>query len=548
MDNFDYSMLDGADILTGSDKNFPIKIKENHKSLIAAFDNGIVLVSTGNSESEITRMVISSMFEIENTTSFREIIEITPNSLKEVYERYDKGADTGDDEMLARRRKLKQIIADAVKSRASDIHIYNYERHADVQYRVFNVLSVKETLTTEEAGGLIEAAFAVSEGQLGSSPNFIRQGALTPVSGLLPRGVSMLRLQYVPTSFGGAVVWRISYGSDPRVVNLADLGYSQNQIDEISIMKRRTSGMNILAGRVSSGKTTTLQRVVNGIYLENNGEGSIYTIEDPIEIKLIAGAQFNAIPQPDLQAGDSSKKIDGFQAGIATALRFDINVGVLGEIRSPAVAGQAVQLALTGHALWTTVHAGSALQILERLNDLSIPKFRLADPELIRGLIYQRLLGKICPNCRITFNEGVQKKKITESLARQSIRLFNIPARELYLRGPGCPNCSDGVVGRTVVAEVIRPDENLLELFAKEPTQMPLREYWLRPKEENGFGGLPVLHQALVKTAAGLCDVNETEKEVDLVSEYVRKYEHLIPKLKSDITEMRESLKEVAKK
>ena len=535
MDDFDYSLIADASLVTGADEGARIRLNEDHLSIIAAFDNGQVLVATGSSNSDVARAVITSM--IKEDIPFTKIVEVKSSTISELYNK-SHGAMTSDDEdNLSRRKKLKQIIADAVKARASDIHLYIYDRHADIMFRIFNVMSIRETITPDEAKGIIEASFSAASGVLGQSSMYFRQAGLMPRSGLLPRGVSMLRQQYVPTAGGGSIVWRISYGSDPRIIDLAQLGYNEEQISEISVMKRRTSGLNILAGKVSSGKTTTLQRVVNGIHNENNGEISIYTIEDPIEIKLVAGTQFNATPQPDFQ--DPSKKIDGFTAGIAAALRFDINIAVLGEIRTHDVAMSAIQLALTGHALWTTVHAGSALQILERLSDLGVPKFRLADPDLMRGLIYQRLLGKICPHCRISYSEGHKRSLISKDLMDTSAKLFDVRPGELYLRGPGCGNCTNGIVGRTVVAEVIRPNQALLELFAKELTQAPVKEYWLRGKAQSGFGGLPVIHQALIKAASGLCDVNEVEKEVDLVSEYAQKYEHLVHALRSDISASR---------
>jgi len=301
------------------------------------------------------------------------------------------------------------------------------------------------------------------------------------------------------------------------------LGYNKRQIDAIKIMRTRTNGLSIFAGKVSSGKSTTLQRVLNKMYLEKHQEISIFTIEEPVELDLPSAIQ---VPAKNTATG-----VDGFAAAMRSSLRSDPNIIVLGEIRSGDLANLAIQAVMTGHALWSTVHAGTALGILDRLLDLRVESWKLIDPTVVRGLVYQRLTGVLCEHCRITFRQGVEEGKLREDLRSDLTELFGKTDEQLYVRGPGCDHCKMGLSGRTVVAEAILTDPHLLALFAA-GKRVEMRDYWLKPVEEGGMGGTTVLHHSLSKVGAGICDVNEVEEEVDLVSVYTQDHVKKVPSLK----------------
>lgn len=393
------------------------------------------------------------------------------------------------------------------------------------------------TRATDEGMALIKATFAVASDLAGTSSDLsFQQGALTTRSGLLPPKVELVRLQYSPTSDGrGALVMRLKYEAPSDEIEIDHLGYNAQQISDISIMRRRTNGMYVLAGKVSSGKSTTLQRVLNKMFLEKLREITTYTIEEPVELDLPG-----AIQVPVKKNADGT---DGLVEAMKASLRSDPNVIVMGETRSAETGNLAVQAVLTGHALWTTVHAGSALGILDRFIDLGIPAWKLQDPTVVRGLVYQRLAGVICPHCRITFREAVKRGQLDRETAIKLCDLFQTSPNDLYVRGPGCDHCKLGLSGRTVVAETVLTDPKLLEHFAKaERTEM--KEYWLRPVEEGGLGGVPVLHHALSKVGAGLCDINEVEEEVDLLSTYERDYMHLSDRLRRDVEVLRQEIRE----
>jgi general secretion pathway protein E len=432
---------------------------------------------------------------------------------------------------LERQKSLARVVASAARMQASDIHMRVLDNATEIKFRINGRMRDFSSVGSLEGQEMIRAAFAVASGQgaTGTDSTF-QQGAMFQKSGLLPSSVEMLRLQYTPTSdFRGALVMRLKYVSKDIETDVDSLGYSDEQAADLRKMRLKTNGMYIFAGKVSSGKTTTLQRCLNAMYLDKRKEITIYAAEDPRELEL-----FGAV-QAQISAGKAAD--DAFKMAMKAALRSDPNVIVLGEIRSEELTAMAIEAAKTGHALWSTVHAGSALGILNRLINLGADREDLKDPKTVGGLIYQRLLGVMCPHCRLTFAQAVANGMLDPELAERFMKLSGQPADRLYVRGPGCPQCFMGLTGRTVVAETIRPDTHLLELYMGD-SRSKAERYWLTPRDEGGLGGSPVLHHALVKAAAGIVDINEVEEEVDLVENYERELGQLVTRLRRDIADL----------
>jgi len=389
------------------------------------------------------------------------------------------------------------------------------------------------SIAPEIGQATIRAAFAVASGQgaTGTDSTF-QQGALGSCSGLLPPTVEMVRLQYSPTSEQrGALVMRLKYIGTSGDIDVDALGYAPEQVADLRNMRLKTNGMYIFAGKVSSGKTTTLQRCLNAMYAEKRGEITIYAAEDPKELEL------DGAIQAQISAGLDA--VEAFRTAMKAALRSDPNVIVLGEIRAPELAEMALEAAKTGHALWSTVHAGSALGILNRLINLGVDREDLKDPRTVGGLIYQRLVGVICPDCRVDFPRAVADGLLEGDLAVRFARLSGQRLTDLHVRGPGCARCQSGLVGRTVVAETIRPDAALLEIYM-DRSRLEAEKYWLLPREKGGLGGVPVLHHALAKVGAAIADINETQEEVDLLETYEREFAHLTDRLRHDISALRQ--------
>ena len=510
-----------------------IDLGPGQRKTIAIFKNGIVLVAEGQRHSADAKVVIDKARRLG--LRLTEVKELKTNLIEQVYVGVEpkKASVNWKSLDLDRQKSLARIISEASQLGASDVHIRVLASHTEVKVRVNGRMRELGNEPASDGQEMIRAAFAVSSGQGASgTDSTFQQGAMFQKSGLLPDNVEMLRLQYTPTSDQrGALVMRLKYVGKNTDTDVDSLGYSQQQSIDLKNMRLKTNGMYIFAGKVSSGKTTTLQRCLNAMYLDKKKEISIYAAEDPKELELLGAIQ------AQITAGQSAN--DAFKMAMKAALRSDPNVIVLGEIRSEELTSMAVEAAKTGHALWSTVHAGSALGILNRLINLGADREDLKDPRTVGGLIYQRLIGVLCQNCKITLPTAVQSDQVEEDLALRLVKLTAQNPHEIFCRGPGCSSCFMGLSGRTVVAETIRPDARLLETYM-DSSRIEAERYWIKPKEEGGLGGAPVMHHALVKVGAGIVDINEVQEEVDLLESYERDLPYLTERLRSEISMFRQ--------
>jgi general secretion pathway protein E len=509
-----------------------IDLGPGQRKTIAIFKNGIVLVAEGQRHSADAKMVMDKARRLG--LRLTEVKELKTNLIEQVYAGVEpKRASINWKSLdLDRQKSLARIISEASQLGASDVHLRVLDTHTEVKVRVNGRMRELGNEPASDGQEMIRAAFAVSTGQGASgTDSTFQQGAMFQKSGLLPDNVEMLRLQYSPTSDQrGALVMRLKYVGKNTDTDVDSLGYSQQQSIDLKNMRLKTNGMYIFAGKVSSGKTTTLQRCLNAMYLDKKKEISIYAAEDPKELELLGAIQ------AQITAGQSAN--DAFKMAMKAALRSDPNVIVLGEIRSEELTSMAVEAAKTGHALWSTVHAGSALGILNRLINLGADREDLKDPRTVGGLIYQRLIGVLCPDCKVPLPVAVKTSLVEEDLALRLVKLTAQNPHDVFCRGPGCSSCFMGLAGRTVVAETIRPDARLLETYM-DSSRIEAERYWIKPKEEGGLGGAPVMHHALVKVGAGIVDINEVQEEVDLLESYERDLSYLTERLRTEIAAFR---------
>lgn len=510
-----------------------VQVSPEDRRMIAIYANGVALVSKPDRWSGRVKSILNLARNAGWAVST--VVEVETARIIEIYTRaHAEGQDAGRalTDGVTRQRQLAELLGHAARLGANDLQIRVLRLNTEIRVRIHGRMTDLDYRSPEDGASLIKAALAVAADQGSASSDLaFQQGALTPSSGLLPRGVELVRLQYSPTSENrSALVMRLKYRSDPKEIEIDSLGYAAHHIRDIAVMRRRTNGLYLLAGKVSSGKSTTLQRTLNKMMIEKDREISMFIIEEPKELDIPGAIQVVAKPQPD--------GTDGFSAGMWAALRSDPNVIVLGEIRTERIATLAMEVIGSGHAVWSTIHAGSAFGILDRLLDLKVPREDLTRPDLKGGLVYQRLCGVMCPHCRRDLPTGLRERTVSHELAKGALRLFDLPPEQLFLRGNGCERCRTGLIGRTVVAETVELTPELLVML-RDGKREEMRQHWVTPKEAGGMGGLPVLHHALVKVGAGLCDMNEVEEEVDLLSVYERDYQALIPRLRADVAAMR---------
>ena len=494
-----------------------LEVPAGDRRLLAAFQGGMLFIAKGSRWSPEVKAVLDRAFRAEI-----DILRIVETDGETILSAYEAGNGAGDSvsarrSEIERQRELRRTIARAADLAASDVHFKVLASHCEIKARVNGRLRNLVNKTAEDGIAIINAAFAVAvdQGSEAGATHFMK-GSLTRASGLLPPGIDGARLQYSPTSGRRAfMAMRLKYASGGEEAEVAGLGYLPTQLSDLAVMRRRTSGLYLLSGKVSSGKTTTLQRLLNAMVREKAHEISVFAIEEPVELD-IAGAVHLAVTPKTGQT-----RSEAFVDAIRAALRSDPNLVVLGELRDRQLAAHAIELAMTGHALWSTVHAGSALGILDRLSDLGVEPWKLADPSIVRGLLYQRLVGVLCNSCKTSYRDAVDGGALEKRLAFKVMELTGRPSGHLFVRGEGCSKCRNGISGRSVVAETILPDPTLLDLYVR-GERAGMRTHWLAPVQRGGLGGMPVMHHAMLRVGQGVCDINEVEEEVELVSSYIR--------------------------
>jgi type II secretory ATPase GspE/PulE/Tfp pilus assembly ATPase PilB-like protein len=328
--------------------------------------------------------------------------------------------------------------------------------------------------------------------------------------------VQSLRVQWNPIAFGGRfMVMRLLYSTaggqqTSAPSDLSILGYRDDQLAELERIRAQPMGINIIAGPVNSGKSTTVAITLDVLLRESNYERTCLTVEDPPEF-IITGAQ----QMPVTNAKTSKEKAAKFQQAIEAALRSDPNIILIGEIRGPESASLAFQGAMTGTQVWASLHANTALGIIDRLRDMGIEDYKLADPTIMTGLIGQRLLKVLCPDCRITLDQAERSDRIAlprAQRARETMQKIGHGDATIYCRGRGCDTCKHtGYKGRTAASEIIHPDETFME-HIRAGDKVKARHHWLR-----NMGGYTMLTHALHKMIAGQVGPEEVEAAVDLL-------------------------------
>jgi type II secretory ATPase GspE/PulE/Tfp pilus assembly ATPase PilB-like protein len=291
-------------------------------------------------------------------------------------------------------------------------------------------------------------------------------------------GLFGARYAHTPAEFGLYVVMRILPDEGKNPPTLDELGFLPEQQSLIRRMLSRPEGVITLSGPTGSGKSTTL-RTFSAMYLAATGNRKrLMTLEDPPE-GLIPGAVQTPIIA-DKSDPDAVNR--AWTRSISASLRLDPDAMVVGEIRDANSVRSTQTAAKSGHLVKTTLHANDAVGILDRLTDtLDIPMGQVADPQVMIGLIAQRLVQLLCPHCKKSW-EQVKSRLDDDQLAL--LTQFCDVDKLFFRHQDGCEHCYKGVTGRRVIAEVIRPDARFMELF-RHHGKLAARSYWV-----NELGGI----------------------------------------------------------
>jgi len=493
-----------------------LELKEAVRQLIIASSEREIYYSRSHQTSP---QVLSEIKRIESIIGDAWVKK--PTDMSTIDELYHRAAARGGrkgtgsrNDQSAMQRAFISIIANAATRNTSDIRIVVNQSRAITRYRIDGIYHDISEMPPQYAFELLSAAFAMADA---SDPAYQQrqfQGArISNLTTELPAGVQSLRLQFNPLANEGRVlVIRILYSGDGRMTDVGSLGYSREQVRQISTMSARPVGINVISGPTGSGKSTTLKAILEGVIAKRGDELTVLTIEDPPEYVIHAAEQM-----PVTNAKTQEERAEAFTQAIAAGLRSDPDIMMIGEIRDRASADLAVEGALSGHPIYASLHANTAMDILTRLRDMGIEDFKVFDSTVFSGLVGQRLLRKICPDCRVPLEDGIASGRVDDLAAERISRMGEhtpshvMAETTLYISGDGCPNCSGGYRGRAVVAEIILPDDSFMEMM-QQSRKAEARAYWFEH-----MNGIDLLGSAWMRAVGGEVSPIDIENTVALL-------------------------------
>src|SRR3990167_8322101 len=336
-------------------------------------------------------------------------------------------------------RHLRDLVNEAVIHNVSDIHIQVRQTYTKIRMRQHGELRVFAEWSEKLGREIASVAFNKETDHATSHFNpMIPQDASMPLK-IYGKNIR-LRLASVPAHGGFDMVMRILATGEERVKTLEELGYTGKQIDIIKMAMKLPFGAIIVAGQTGSGKTTTLASCMEMV----ESTAKLYSIEDPVEKVVETATQ---VPV------NTEKEDRGFASMGRASLRMDPDVIVLGEMRDEDTAHVMIRASITGHLVLTTLHTNRATAIVTRLVDMGVSPTLLSDSSVLRCLMCQRLIAKVCPDCAIPLRNSPKHQPY---LADWETVLGKEVMDKAKARGNGCATCQrTGVGGRLVVAEVI---------------------------------------------------------------------------------------------
>ncbi len=385
------------------------------------------------------------------------------------------------------------ILATALKSNSSDVHIEAESEGIVIRFRIDGVLQEAATVDKKKWKKIV-SRMKILAGVKINIEDKPQDGRFTI---FLEKEHVDVRSSFLPTAFGESVVMRILRSSAVGL-SFEDLGLRSQSYEILKKEIKRPNGLILTTGPTGSGKTTTLYAVLNKL---NQPNAKIITLEDPIEYQLEGINQSQIDPKKDYT----------FASGLRSILRQDPNIVMVGEIRDLETAEISVQASLTGHLVLSTLHTNDASGVIPRMIDIGIKPYFLVPA--INAVVGQRLIRKLCTECRevheLNEEEEFLVKKILAVISPKSE--IDIPTilPAIYKSGPGCENCAGiGYKGRTGIYEIFTMDDKLKQLTMESAPSFKI----LQQAIENGM--VTMLQDGILKAMDGITSLEEVYRVV----------------------------------
>jgi general secretion pathway protein E len=353
---------------------------------------------------------------------------------------------------------VNSVLYEAVKDRASDIHIEPFEGDLSIRYRVDGVLHNVHNLSKKHHSPILSrvkvmASLDIAEKRLPQDGRIRIKIAGKDID---------IRVSTVPTSFGERAVLRLLDRSQV-LLGLEEIGMAADHLRAMERITASSHGITLVTGPTGSGKTTTLYAALTRI---NSADKNIITVEDPVEYQLKGISQIQVNPRINLT----------FANGLRSILRQDPNVIMVGEIRDLETAEIAIQSSLTGHLVFSTLHTNDAAGAVIRLIDMGVEPFLVTSS--VTTILAQRLVRRICPHCREQYKplpEELEEMGFEGDISRVLVTVWDktglvkVPEGGLW-RGAGCSLCLDtGYLGRTGIYELLNVSDGIRAGILKNP-------------------------------------------------------------------------------
>lgn len=376
---------------------------------------------------------------------------------------------------------LDLLISQAVKDRASDIHIEPQEDRLRIRYRIDGILHDRFTFPMTTHAQLVSRVKILAEMDIAEQ----RQSQDGKFSIKLGSKDIDIRAATMETPYGERVTLRL-LDKALALFTLPELGFLPDILKKYNALLKSPLGMILVSGPTGSGKTTTLYASINQL---DRNELNIMTIEDPIEYRFMDINQSQVNPKAGIT----------FASGLRSLMRHDPDVILVGEIRDAETATTAVQAALTGHLVLSSIHANDAVGVLFRLMDMGI------EPSLISatliGVVAQRMVRSICTSCRTPYQPSTEEQEIyAEELGQTPAKLQ---------KGAGCNLCvNTGYRGRTGIFELLVTSDEIRRLLRNHAGAAEIKEQAIKE------GMITMKHDGMLKVKEGITSVHEVSRRV----------------------------------
>lgn len=459
----------------------PEEIAKKYRIVLFADDDKFVTITTDDPKQKGFEKELSNLFKNKKLVLTYSLSE----DIDDILMYYKKTLETRFSEIIKSQKSvapeiIDEIINDALTYRASDIHFEPQENEVVIRFRVDGVLQEAGRIPKENYENILNR-IKIQSGIRIDEHFKSQDGAIR----LVKDGTSVdMRVSTVPVLDGEKVVIRL-LAEYVKVLNLSNLGLSEENQKIITESANSPFGMILTVGPTGSGKTTTLYSLLR---IKNDSDVNITTIEDPVEFKIVGANQIQVNPEAGLT----------FAKGLRSILRQDPDVVLVGEIRDSETAEISVNAALTGHLLFSTFHANDSATTIPRLLDMGIEPFLLSST--LELIVAQRLVRKICEECRYSYVEDI--KNIEKALP-DAKKYFNTKKVTLY-KGKGCPSCGGlEYKGRVGVFELLKVTPDLKDLILKNPSTQQIKD--LAKKS----GTKSLFEDGIKKVEAGITTLEE---------------------------------------